>query len=66
MPSAAGKAMIVEGTGPMDRAAQQDTYGKFVAGVEDWGDVWARMFIVQYKLRREKFAAAPGLRVQGS
>jgi hypothetical protein len=67
MPSAAGQEMIVDATGPMARATQQDAYSRFVPGdVTDWGDVWARLFIIQYKNRRQDFAAAPGLRVQRS
>jgi hypothetical protein len=66
MPSSAGKEMIVEGTGPMDKAAQLPQYSQFVAGVEDWGEVWTRLFIVQYKQRRVDFSKAPGLRVSGS
>jgi hypothetical protein len=66
MPSSAGREMITE-TGPMNQATQQEKYKKFVPGeVTDWGDVWARLFIIQYKTRRQEFAAAPGLRVQRS
>lgn len=66
MPSSAGRRMIEEGTGPMDRAAQLPQYRAYVANVEDWGEVWARMFIVQYRLRRAAFAREPGLRVNSS
>jgi hypothetical protein len=64
MPSASAKELIAD-TGPMNRAAQPytETFIPPPPVVEDWGDVWARLFILQYKDRRAKFAAAPGLRV---
>lgn len=63
MPSPAARELMAE-DGPMNAAAQQAKYSRFVpADLEDWGDVWARLFIVQYKDRRAAFAAAQGLRV---
>jgi hypothetical protein len=64
MPSAAGQQMTAY-DGPMNKAAQQEPYREFIPDtIDNWGDVWTRLFIVQYKNRREDFAGAPGLRVQ--
>lgn len=56
-----------EGVGAWNLATQKEEYRNFIPPEElPWGDVWARMFIVQYKNRRADFAAAEGLRVQRS
>ncbi len=65
MPSSAGAELVGE-NGRMEQAAALDPYSKYVAGVTDYGDLWARMFIIQYMNRRAAFAAADGLRVQRS
>lgn len=63
MPSPSAKELMAD-AGPMNRAAQQYSDTFIPPVVEDWGDVWARLFILQYKDRRADFAAAQGLRVQ--
>jgi hypothetical protein len=68
MPSAAGKALSEVGVGGIDKALKQagNPYSEFVPHEMSVGEMWTRMFIVQYQNRRRDFAAAPGLRVSGS